>query len=233
MRLFLGLLKREKEIMKLLKEIVKRKSFVVIGGYAVNAFTQPRFSLDLDIVVDKEDSAFFRKFLREKGFSKVAEFKELPYKGTFERFEKKLETGSISVDLLIGEVASRQTGASYSYEYLKKYSRVRNIIGMSERVRARVADAELLIALKINSARNVDIRDVFMLAGTKVRLEIIKKHLEKVNKKKLKENLKKIKKAINEKRFRDSLQGCFGIVDDKTFERNRKKLMRILNALST
>ncbi len=228
-----GLLKREREIMGLLKEIAKRKGFVVIGGYAVNAFTQPRFSLDLDIVVDKKDSAFFRKFLEGRGFLKVAEFRELPYKGTFERFEKKLETGNISVDLLIGEVASRQTDASYSYEYLKKYSRVRNITGIAERVRARVADAELLIALKINSARNVDIRDVFMLAGTKVQLEVIKKHLEKVNKKKLRENLEKIKSAINEKQFRDSLQGCFGMVDNKTFERNRKKLIKILNALLT
>ena len=72
-----------------------------------------------------------------------------------------------------------------------------------------------------------------MLAGTKVQLEVIKKHLEKVNKKKLRENLKKIKSAINEKQFRDSLQGCFGMVDNKTFERNRKKLIKILNALLT
>ena len=41
---------REKEIFETLKKI-KKSRFVVIGGYAVNTYTLPRFSIDCDIVV--------------------------------------------------------------------------------------------------------------------------------------------------------------------------------------
>jgi len=41
---------REKEIFETLKKI-KNSNFVVIGGYAVNAYTLPRFSVDCDIVI--------------------------------------------------------------------------------------------------------------------------------------------------------------------------------------
>ena len=46
---------REKEIFETLRRMEKFK-FVIIGGYAVNAYTLPRFSVDCDIVVkDKEE----------------------------------------------------------------------------------------------------------------------------------------------------------------------------------
>ena len=41
---------REKEIFETLKKI-KKSNFIVIGGYAVNAYTLPRFSADCDIVI--------------------------------------------------------------------------------------------------------------------------------------------------------------------------------------
>src|SRR3990167_4631932 len=45
---------REKEIFETLKKMIKFK-FVIIGGYAVNAYTLPRFSVDCDIVVKNKD----------------------------------------------------------------------------------------------------------------------------------------------------------------------------------
>ena len=46
---------REKEIFETLKKMNNFK-FVIIGGYAVNAYTLPRFSVDCDIVIkDKEE----------------------------------------------------------------------------------------------------------------------------------------------------------------------------------
>ena len=41
---------RENEIFETLKSI-KDNDFIVIGGYAVNAYTLPRFSVDCDIVI--------------------------------------------------------------------------------------------------------------------------------------------------------------------------------------
>ena len=45
---------REKEIFETLKKI-KNCKFALIGGYAVNAYTLPRFSVDCDIVVKDEE----------------------------------------------------------------------------------------------------------------------------------------------------------------------------------
>lgn len=44
---------REQEIFRILKEISECE-FVLIGGYAVNAYALPRFSVDCDIVI-KDD----------------------------------------------------------------------------------------------------------------------------------------------------------------------------------
>jgi len=49
---------REEEIFKTLKAL-KNLRLVVIGGYAVNAYALPRFSVDCDIVID--DTASMKK----------------------------------------------------------------------------------------------------------------------------------------------------------------------------
>ena len=41
---------REKEIFETLKQLKKFK-FIIIGGYSVNAYTLPMFSVDCDIVI--------------------------------------------------------------------------------------------------------------------------------------------------------------------------------------
>ena len=83
---------REKEIFETLKKIKKRK-FVVIGGYAVNVYTLPRFSVDCDIVIkdrkelkEIEESLFELGYYKEKNSSE-----EVPYEGNFERYEKELD----------------------------------------------------------------------------------------------------------------------------------------------
>ena len=61
---------REKEIFEVLKKI-KKHQFVVIGGYAVNAYTLPRFSVDCDIVVlDKKELEKIEKTLLKEGYKK-------------------------------------------------------------------------------------------------------------------------------------------------------------------
>ena len=47
---------REGEIFETLKKI-RNFNFVLIGGYAVNCYTLPRFSVDCDIVVDNAEEA--------------------------------------------------------------------------------------------------------------------------------------------------------------------------------
>ena len=102
---------REKEIFETLKKI-KKSNFVVIGGYAVNAYTLPRFSADCDIVIkNRKELEEIEEALLELGYvknqvlehareSKLQDSRhrkeknysdEVPYEGNFERFEKELE----------------------------------------------------------------------------------------------------------------------------------------------
>ena len=82
---------REKEIFETLKKIKKRK-FVVIGGYAVNVYTLPRFSVDCDIVIkDRNELGKIEEDLFSLGYEKIKNYSdEVPYEGNFERYEKEL-----------------------------------------------------------------------------------------------------------------------------------------------
>lgn len=69
---------REKEIFEILKKIKKCK-FVIIGGYAVNAYTLPRFSVDCDIVIKAHDELHrIEKILFDSGYQKVKSASDLP-----------------------------------------------------------------------------------------------------------------------------------------------------------
>ena len=46
----MSLQKREKQILEILQKLPKNE-FSLIGGYAVNAYTLPRFSIDCDLVL--------------------------------------------------------------------------------------------------------------------------------------------------------------------------------------
>ena len=55
---------REQEIFETLRKL-RNCNFVIIGGYAVNAYTLPRFSVDCDLVV-KDDVEKVKKILSGK-----------------------------------------------------------------------------------------------------------------------------------------------------------------------
>ncbi len=56
---------REKLVFGLLQKL-KDVDFVLIGGYAINAYTLPRFSVDCDLVVkNKEDAEKIAFILKE------------------------------------------------------------------------------------------------------------------------------------------------------------------------
>ena len=62
---------RESTIIKTLQKI-SREDVVLIGGYAVNAYVPPRFSIDCDIVVLSGQSKI-ESSLKADGFMKVSE----------------------------------------------------------------------------------------------------------------------------------------------------------------
>lgn len=66
-----ALTSREAEIIRILKILTQHlNKSVVVGGYAVNALTSQRFSVDCDLVTDKKDFAFFDRILKNEGYKR-------------------------------------------------------------------------------------------------------------------------------------------------------------------
>ena len=220
---------REKEIFETLKKI-KKANFVVIGGYAVNAYTLPRFSVDCDIVIkDRKELEKIEESLLELGYRKEKNYSdEVPYDGKFERFEKELgKNFKVSMDILIGEVLDRDTKAKFYADWVFNNSSLRNLQGktISEQLKLKIVNADALFTMKLISCRQTDIRDIFLLINSVKDKKWIKKEVsERYD---LKDRLSTALNKINSKQFKDELQGVFGMVDDKIFERNKKLISEL------
>jgi len=218
---------REKEIFETLKKMIKFK-FVIIGGYAVNAYTLPRFSVDCDIVVkNKDELREIKEALINFGYLKEESNKDITsYYGDFLRLEKDLgDNIKVSIDILIREVLDRQTNATFSADWVFDNSEVRTLRGktITEELKLRIINLDALFILKLVSCRLTDIRDIFMLAPNIKNKEWIKEEIsKKYNFNKL---FLKVKNKITTKQFKDSLQGVYGIIDDKVFEKHKKAIL--------
>jgi hypothetical protein len=211
------------------------KKFVLIGGYAISAFEFPRFSVDLDLALKGKDLKEFKSILEKEGFNLVqvtGEFSKT-YKGKFIRFEKKVNDLPVSVDLLVDMVQSRQTNAAYSFDYLWNNSEVRRIAGsgVKELAEARVGDREMLIALKINSMRKADQRDIISLCSGDLEISRVLRHLQRAPRDRILDHIDILLKTLDDPKSRDSIKGVFGISDD-VYEKNLEKARRQLSAIT-
>lgn len=212
---------REKVCLETLEEFSVDR-YVLIGGYGISSFDFPRFSVDLDLVIEGEEKAIFEDILQDLSF-RLSEEKVLEkdiYGSKFERYEKKLDDLTVSVDLLINSVVSRQTQSSYSFEYLLENSELRDVSSaVSEiKVKARVATREMLIALKTNSMRLVDQRDIIALCTQEVDVDIVTKHLQRCPDETISRNIDELLHTLKTDRHRDSIKGVFQL-SDKVYER--------------
>jgi hypothetical protein len=220
---------REKEIFGTLK-MIKNHDFVVVGGYAVNAYTLPRFSTDCDIVVkDESESKKIGSELLKAGYAEEPESKaETPYHGEFKRYTKEIAKDlKVSMDILILEVLDRQTKATFSAPWIFENSEERLLQGktISEELRLRIINIDALFVMKAICCRATDIRDVFMLAPHLKDKGWIKKEIQM--RYDLNNRIDKIAAEINSKNFRDGLQGVFGKVDDIQFEKQKEQILKL------
>ncbi len=221
---------REKEIFYTLKKI-KNYRFVLIGGYAVNAYTLPRFSVDCDIVIeDKATTAKIEKELEKIKYIRATDTDLVPYHKYFLKYEKTIiKHFKVSVDILIKNVYERQTRAIFSAEWVFKNSAIRVLKGktIQEELKLRIINPDALVAMKFVSCRSADIRDVFMLMPQVKDFEWVKKEVAK--KCNFKNRFSKIKDKITSAQFKDNLQGVYGYIDRNIFEKHKKAILDLSN----
>ncbi|RLG90389.1 MAG: hypothetical protein DRO36_06225 [Candidatus Hecatellales archaeon] len=225
---------RENEILKTIRAFADAGLDFVVVGYAVSGLGRHRFSVDLDVVIDEKDLDAFAKILEERGFERHAEragFDEV-YGGRFVSYVKRIDGLPVTADLLVGSLVCRATGASWSYEYIKRHSMVAEVAGIELSARCRVPEKELLIALKIHSGRRADLRDVVVLVEGADVEEIIR-HLRRGDLEKLRVQVNSMLEMLSDPRLADSLKSVFTIRRNviEEIERTRRTLEKIQEAI--
>lgn len=222
---------REEEIFQTLLA-VKDSQFVLIGGYAVNTYTLPRFSVDCDIVI-KENAQLkeIEKCLLKRKYQKEKIDSVIQYSGSFARYVKRIANNFyVSMDILIGSVKDRMSGTLFSAGWIFQNASKRVLRGktISQELYLRIINIDALLVMKIISCRSTDIRDVFMMmpyANDKewIRSEVTKRYY-------LKDRINKIIDKISSKQFKDGLCGVYGFVDPKVFEKHKKAIVSLENS---
>jgi hypothetical protein len=209
--------KREEKCIDFLKAIPKSARYVLVGGYAVSSFRSPRLSVDLDVVIHEKELGFFRDLIKKQGFVLTREKADFDstYSGRFEKYKKDGKL-PVSVDLLVGSIQARQTDYAYSFSYVSRNSETREIRGWHPGVKAeaKVAKKEMLIALKTNSMRKADKRDIIMLCHDEPDTKNIIIHLKKCPQEKILHHIKDLKETLEDPNYPDALKGVFSITDN-------------------
>lgn len=182
--------------------------FIVIGGYAVSA-SHYRFSVDVHLVITAEAIDQFTAILTEEGYENV-EDRQLD-DSRFISYEKDVEF-PVSVDLMVGAVHTRQTGASWSYEELARKAKPIEIEGSEKSVRVRVPETALLIAMKLHSGRMTDARDVVALAED-ADFAKVGEYLNRGSPGQVRESLADVNDTITSEGFADAFKGVFSEQD--------------------
>ncbi len=219
---------REELVLRTLEKLPK-DSIILIGGYAVNVYVPPRFSIDCDIVVLGSLKSI-ESLLKRNGFKKVEEG-DVSH-GGYVRYA--VEGDNVSFDLLPDLVVDRDTKIAFEGDLFKKYSAQRTTVGrvVPIRITMRIADPELLFAMKFVSARKQDIRDMFMLAGENLNWKLVDALISnKCSGELTKKRVESITTSVNSKHYRDSLQGPYGKIPDMRFDKCIKNLAEFLKGI--
>ena len=84
----------------------------------------------------------------------------------------------IGFDLLVNGLGCRQTEAQWSFDYLYDHSHQQEVSGGTVTTTARVIDGAVLVATKLHSGRETDLRDVLAVAE-EIGLNAVTPHLRR------------------------------------------------------
>jgi len=219
---------REKEIFETLKKL-EGTEFVVVGGYSVNSYALPRFSIDCDIVIKEKN--YLKKIelvLFEIGYQKMTDGNPSPYKGSFSRYEKTLQNNfKVSIDILIEKVTDRQSGDSFSAEWIFQNSENKELRGKTifDKINVLIIKPDALFIMKFASCRMTDIRDLFMIIDKVEGFQKLKKRIRE--KEYFSKNFEKIRKLVSSEQFKNNLEGVYGYFDQKIFEKHKKRILEL------
>ena len=209
--------------------------YVLIGGYAVSA-SNPRFSTDLDVVVAPEDEDALREFLDEQGFELERRHtnEDWFYDREVEEYTKEVDSLPVGFDLLVNGLGCRQTDAEWSFDHLREHSSRRGVMAGTRSAIARIADPEVLLAAKLHSGRETDLRDATALVGEVDDWGDVTKHLDRGDMGALRRQLEKGTEILDNEDLKQGYKSDFGeaSVPEESVEALKQYLLEQVERLS-
>ncbi len=155
---------REAEIIRILGVLSEEApGFVVVGGYAVNALDGHRFSVDLDLVTGSEQISRLDRVLRREKYELSKPRSRTSRRPVWE-YVRLVGEEPVKVALYVNSFVCRQTGGIWAWKVVKKHSSHRIVIGATGSTESEVVQRELLVAMKLHSGRDQDLRDIVVLS---------------------------------------------------------------------
>ena len=156
---------RETEIIRILRILSEAsEGFVVIGGYAVNAHGQHRFSVDCELATNRDNVPLIdATFLRE-GFELKRSEVRPPIGVTIREYAKSVGGETASVELFVDTVVNTTTRGIWTYKFIRENSVEAIVAGATGSTPSRVTQRNLLVAMKIHAGETQDFEDVVMLS---------------------------------------------------------------------
>jgi hypothetical protein len=149
----------------------------LIGGYAVAAYSKPRFSQDLDLVLPASRRHSSIVWLEAEGF-RLRPSRRVP--PAFTNAATLLQ-GDFSIDLMFGSVRDRESGAIIREGWISAGSRQArlDLLTGTTTEKISVARPAALWALKLVSARDQDLSDLFAISGEPFEASEVREELQR------------------------------------------------------
>ena len=156
---------RETEIIRILRVLTEATDgFVVIGGYAVNAHGQHRFSIDCELATNRDNVPVIDATLLRERYELRRSDVRPPIGVTIREYAKPVGGETASIELSVDTVVNTTTRGIWTYKFIQENSVEAIVMGATGSTPSRVAQRNLLAAMKLHAGETQDIEDVVMLS---------------------------------------------------------------------
>jgi hypothetical protein len=162
-------------------------------------------------VVAPDTKAEFVTFLEDCGFEETdSHAKQWFYDTKVVECEKRLAPQQpIGFDLLVNGLGCRQTEAQWSFKYLHDHSQEEEVTGGTVATTANVIDGAVLVAAKLHSGRETDLRDVLAIAE-EISVDTVTPHLRRGDEDALRAQLERGLEILESEDLKHGYRSDFG-----------------------
>jgi hypothetical protein len=205
---------RETEIIRILRVLTEATDgFVVIGGYAVNAHGQHRFSVDCELATNRDNVPLIDATLLREGYELKRSDVRPPIGVTIREYAKSVGGETAPLELLVDTVVNTTTRGIWTYKFIQENSVEAIVAGATDSTPSRVANTNLLVAMKIHAGETQDFEDVVMLSE-RVDWKVVARYAACGSKQQLIEQIDYAIGEISSSKFASAVKSTFAMRSD-------------------